>query len=83
MTGFKIETINNGNERSSQYVSITICVSKENLAIPMFQRYSNAEENNTRQKSIASASCISTSISTMNGNMVIKIFLRPDFTSIS
>lgn len=54
MTGFVIEIINIGNGKSSQYISITIRVSKENLAIPIFQRYKIVEGNNTRQKSITS-----------------------------
>ena len=83
-SGHIIETKNNGNGNSSQYIPITVCVSKENLAMPSITTgITMSKKNNTRQKSIASVSCLSTRISTMNGNMVIKIFLSPDLTSIS
>ena len=34
---------NSGNGNSSQYIPIAVCVSKENLAIPIFHRYNNVE----------------------------------------
>lgn len=47
MTWFIIETKNKGNWKNSQYIPITVCVSKKNLAVPIFQRYNIVEEIST------------------------------------